>query len=363
METAKVKVRLESDKERRAMLRIERRLLALSGIQDQYIQVSDLFINETEYIHCITVNKVNPIVTEEKNNVILFLHGYGGFGAVYYKILGQLAENFYCVAIDAPGMGFSSRAPNVPFDSTDSCIDYFVSKIKAFVDTYGLTKFNIIGHSLGGYMAGHFFEQYHEQVEKLILLSPAGMNIPYTDQQERFNRFADERGFFASYFIKSTWKKIFKKKKSPFELMFWPFKTVFLRMYLGAKRFNFTPDEKELLFDLMKYFISQPACGDKCIGYLLYYGMQSQRPVIKILSKMHARSSSVMIMYGEFDWMDKNDTIENLRELNLEIKVTMAMGADHQIPFQNCADVKREILLVFGEEPPIEQTEYFEVQA
>ena len=98
-----------------------------------------------------------------------------------------------------PGMGFSSRPDPLPIDSIDSCIDYFVSRILAFVDKLGLGTFNIIGHSLGALVAAHFFRKHSERVCRLILLSPAGMNNPTLDQYARLMTFIDEKNFFANF--------------------------------------------------------------------------------------------------------------------------------------------------------------------
>lgn len=362
MKTNNIQAALASDKERQAMLKVEFELLTLAGIQSEHISVSDMFINDSEYIHYIQISKVPPIVNEKQNNVLLFIHGYGGFGAVYYKVLADLADDFHCIAIDAPGMGFSSRVSPSPFECIDTCVEFFVSRIKGFADGMGLEKFNLVGHSLGAYISAHFFHYHHERVEKLILLSPAGMNMAVPDQETKLMKFIEEKNFFVRYLAKKFVKRIFKEKSSPFTLMFWPFKKFFFQKYLSAKRFKFTDRERDLLAKLMVYFASLPECGERSIGYLLHYGQVSQKPIIDILSQKPDRADSVMIMYGEFDFMDKHDTIQNLNTKNLDIKITYAKDCDHQLPFQNSLAVKEHILAVFSTPKEFTESEIAEVK-
>ena len=41
--------------------------------------------------------------------MLVLVHGYGGSGALFFKIIGPLIEKFQFVLIDIVGMGASSR--------------------------------------------------------------------------------------------------------------------------------------------------------------------------------------------------------------------------------------------------------------
>jgi pimeloyl-ACP methyl ester carboxylesterase len=355
---------LASDKKRNSMLKVELDLLAISGIDLNHVKSADLFINENEFIHYIEVSKTPKIMTADASNVLLLVHGYGGFGAVYYKVLSELSDQFHCIAIDIPGMGFSSRSPCLPFECIDTCIEYFVSRIKMFADKMGLTRFSLVGHSLGGYIAGHYFKLYHDQIEKLFLLSPAGMNIPFEDQKSKFMQFHEHRGKFAKWLIRSFAEKIFEKKKNPFGFLFWPFKGKAINLYLNSPRFSFSPEERKLMYILMDYFMSLPECGERSLGYLLYYGMHSHRPITQILDEKKERSGVIHVMWGENDWMDKEATVRKFMELELDIKISYAPRADHQLPFQSSRHIKDEIMIAFNPVPRKDESnlEDFEVK-
>jgi 2-hydroxy-6-oxonona-2,4-dienedioate hydrolase len=54
-------------------------------------------------------------------------------------------------------------------------MDFFVDFFKSFLDNLGISKASIIGSSLGGHIATEFAIRFNHMVEKLVLVSPAGM--------------------------------------------------------------------------------------------------------------------------------------------------------------------------------------------
>ena len=56
----------------------------------------------------------------------MILHGYGGSGVVFYRILKPLAELYHVILVDIIGMGASSR-PKFEIKDADQADDYFVN--------------------------------------------------------------------------------------------------------------------------------------------------------------------------------------------------------------------------------------------
>lgn len=46
---------------------------------------------------------------DPENPTLVLVHGFGGSGALYYRVINGLAANFYLIIVDLPGMGSSSR--------------------------------------------------------------------------------------------------------------------------------------------------------------------------------------------------------------------------------------------------------------
>ena len=69
-----------------------------------------------------------------------------------------------------------------------------------------------MGHSLGGYIAGHFLKIYPKLVTSLILLSPAGVNYPPENSKEYLENVIENQNFILKILAKNMTHKIFVEK-------------------------------------------------------------------------------------------------------------------------------------------------------
>jgi pimeloyl-ACP methyl ester carboxylesterase len=97
------------------------------------------------------------------------LHGTGGHWETFARNLGPLSEHFHCVAIDMVGNGFSEK-PDRPY-----VIDLYVEHAFAVLDELEIESASLMGTSLGAWVAARAALTYPDRVEKLILMSPAGL--------------------------------------------------------------------------------------------------------------------------------------------------------------------------------------------
>ena len=103
--------------------------------------------------------------------VLVLMHGYGGSGALFFKIIKALTEHFFLILVDIIGMGGSSRPDNFKHSncmlrggsfSPQEAIDYFVEYMEAWRKAMdNLTNFYLTGHSFGGYLVGNYALKYH----------------------------------------------------------------------------------------------------------------------------------------------------------------------------------------------------------
>ena len=75
-----------------------------------------------------------------------------------------------------------------------------------------ISKFSIVGHSLGGYIGGHFLNKYPDKVDKLFLVSPGGMNKFAEEHQKDTLEKVEKMNWFSRCIIKHHLNKIFEKK-------------------------------------------------------------------------------------------------------------------------------------------------------
>lgn len=110
--------------------------------------------------------------------VILF-HGKNFNGYYWKDVIEFLKAGGYRVIVpDQIGWGKSTRA-NIHYS-----FHMLALNNKGLLDSLGIDKINVIGHSTGGMLAVRFALMYPERVEKLILENPVGLEdyrtfVPY----------------------------------------------------------------------------------------------------------------------------------------------------------------------------------------
>ena len=116
------------------------------------------------------------------SKTLVFLHSAYFSSAFMSPYLGQLSETFHIYAPDFRGHGHST------YNKPISQMEDLVEDVKEFVDMLGLTKFYLVGWSLGGATSLKFAATYPDYVEKLVVLGSAGAKgIPSFKDDEQGN--------------------------------------------------------------------------------------------------------------------------------------------------------------------------------
>lgn len=338
--TKELKAQLE-DPRRRKYLNFERRIF-LQKFQADEVSSNDLIIGANDFLHYTVIRRV----PETADNVLVVLHGYGGFGGVFYRLVEELAHHFFVILVDLPDMGFSSRQNRNLFNDTDGAIEYFVSRIVAFVEGMKLQRFSLMGHSIGAFVAAHTFERV-DRIERLYLLSPAGFN-PVGDPgfAQRKKDLLDNASFFKRFMIKTIEKKLYEDKQSPFDMFWMPMraKKWIIQKYWSSPRFRMTEEEAHLFYKVQAYFLSLPQFGERCLGYFLHYGVNSHRPIIDVLLRQRERLDRVSVFFGDNDWMDADASRQRLRQHELDVPFFLVPNSEHQLIFQNPTHIAVNVL-------------------
>jgi pimeloyl-ACP methyl ester carboxylesterase len=101
---------------------------------------------------------------------LVFLHGGGYVEGLDF--LAALTDRFHVYAPLLPGYGRSE--PNLALTSRGAVTDH----LRDVLDALGLGTVHLAGHSLGGWRAANFAARYPGRVDRLVLASPFGMNVP-----------------------------------------------------------------------------------------------------------------------------------------------------------------------------------------
>ena len=157
-----------------------------------------------------------------KGESILLIHGFGGFKEMWTAFAKSLTPSYYVIIIDLPGHGKSSKLHGKSYR-----IEVQVERLKEFVGVLGLTKFHIVGNSMGGIIAGEYSAIYPEQVLSLALFSTGGIpsaeksdfwkllqqgkNILIPETREEYNKMLEYIFVELPVLSESLWEAYLKK--------------------------------------------------------------------------------------------------------------------------------------------------------
>lgn len=150
----------------------------LSGYQYPY-PVSSLKIETQQQVLNMTYMDVRPAVSNGKT--VMLLHGKNFNGAYWKTTIAALTKEGYRVIVpDQVGFGKSSKPLHYHYSFQQLALNS-----KNILDTLGIQKIYLLGHSMGGMLAARFALMYPGMVEKLVLENPLGLEdwktvVPYT---------------------------------------------------------------------------------------------------------------------------------------------------------------------------------------
>jgi pimeloyl-ACP methyl ester carboxylesterase len=117
---------------------------------------------------------------------VLLFHGKNFNGYYWKDVIAFLVENGYRVVVpDQVGWGLSDK-PNIHYS-----FHLLSSNTKKLLDSLGIRKVSVIGHSMGGMLAARFTLMYPATVEKLVFENPIGLEdyktfVPYTPVDSQY---------------------------------------------------------------------------------------------------------------------------------------------------------------------------------
>ncbi|MEZ7497653.1 alpha/beta hydrolase [Flavobacterium sp. Arc3] len=163
-----------------------------SFAQQEELKWLDINLSNYEYpypVHFITLNvqqqelkmeymDVKPDNYNGKN--VLLLHGKNFNGAYWKTTIDALTKKGFRVIVpDQIGFGKSTKPDNFQYT-----FQQLAQNTKQILDSLGIQKTAVLGHSMGGMVATRFALMYPEITEKLILENPIGLEdwklkVPY----------------------------------------------------------------------------------------------------------------------------------------------------------------------------------------
>ena len=118
--------------------------------------------------------KINYLV-QGKGDPIVLLHGFCADHSIWDDLIPIFKKN-KIIRIDLPGFGQSQTLAS-------SSVENFAEVVKAVLDTLGIKKCTLIGHSMGGYVSLAFTQKYESMLNGLGIFH----SHPLADSEEKKN--------------------------------------------------------------------------------------------------------------------------------------------------------------------------------
>ena len=112
-----------------------------------------------------------PVVIGGRGEPVLFLHGFDSCFLEFRRIYPFLKKNYQLIIPDLLGFGFTPRIATNHYEPSK-----IISNLLDIINTLKINnKLKIVGASMGGSVAMNLAKEIPELIDKIILLSPAGL--------------------------------------------------------------------------------------------------------------------------------------------------------------------------------------------
>jgi 2-hydroxy-6-oxonona-2,4-dienedioate hydrolase len=113
-------------------------------------------------------HKIRYLESGNSKNTLVLLHGLGASAERWLNVIPLFSKEYSVIVPDLIGFGLSDK-PQVDYTP-----EYFTNFLEQFFIQTGIIRPNLVGSSLGGQIAANYTSSHTDEIEKLILVSPAG---------------------------------------------------------------------------------------------------------------------------------------------------------------------------------------------
>ncbi|HEX8546065.1 MAG TPA: alpha/beta hydrolase [Cytophagaceae bacterium] len=112
---------------------------------------------------------------EGNGPAVVFLHGFCESLNIWDDFFADLSKGFNAIAIDLPGFGKS------PLPSSSISIEEYAHQVHQCLLEQGITSYNLVGHSLGGYVGLALAELFPSSLLSLVMFHSSA----FADTEEK----------------------------------------------------------------------------------------------------------------------------------------------------------------------------------
>jgi pimeloyl-ACP methyl ester carboxylesterase len=108
-----------------------------------------------------------------EGDAVVFIHGLSGAWVNWLENIPYFARNHRVIAMDLPGFGHS------PMPAEEISMSGYGRIVDELLGTLGIERAVIVGNSMGGFIGAEVAIRFSTRVEKLVLVSAAGLSIEH----------------------------------------------------------------------------------------------------------------------------------------------------------------------------------------
>ena len=113
-------------------------------------------------------NKIRYLESGDSQKTLVLVHGLGASAERWNNVIPKFEKHYHVIVPDLIGFGYSDKPV------LDYTPDFFSAFLGKFFDALEINRPNLIGSSLGGHIAAEYTSTNPKNIEKLVLVSPAG---------------------------------------------------------------------------------------------------------------------------------------------------------------------------------------------
>jgi pimeloyl-ACP methyl ester carboxylesterase len=163
--------------------------------------------------HRVNCVEIGP--AHSSASAVLLIHGLGGNWQNWLENIPQLARRHRVVAIDLPGLGESE----MPTEAIT--IGFYADWVTKLLRTLEIERCTLIGNSMGGQIAAEVTLAHPELVDKLVLVSAAGISAENFNKQSTIEllKRADRLFSFWSKQVVTRGRRLTRRRRARRALM------------------------------------------------------------------------------------------------------------------------------------------------
>ncbi len=131
---------------------------------------ADLKVHDVD----VASHRIHYVDSGGDGRVVLMIHGFAADYFSWPRMARYMKDGYRVIAPDLPGFGQSSRIRTASYD-----IPHQADRMRGFLDKLGVKKVDIVGNSMGGWIAADFAARYPDRVRTLTLIDTGGITAPH----------------------------------------------------------------------------------------------------------------------------------------------------------------------------------------